>query len=401
MEIKLDIYQTMALAALVLFLGKYLTQKIAVLKKYCIPAAVVGGVIFASIILILRQTGIATVILDVTLQSIFMTIFFTSVGYGASLKTLKEGGVKVMIFLAAVVLLVICQDIVGVLLANVFGISPLLGLCTASVSMIGGHATASAFGPQFENAGITGATTVAIASATFGLVMGGVMGNIVARNLLVKNKIVTPSQKVDASDFFNAEEEKHHLDVEKLVIALGWLFIAAGLGTIVSGWIGNIVIFGKSLIMPSYIGAMLVAALIRNIFDAIKKPFYIEESGTIGSVSLSFFLALALMSLKLWELLELAGPMIALLLAQTILIAFFTYFVIYNVMGKNYDAVVFSSACCGFGMGATPNAMANMDALTTRYGFTEVPYFVVPIVGSLFIDFINSGIITIFANFII
>ncbi|MEG2082609.1 MAG: sodium/glutamate symporter, partial [Oscillospiraceae bacterium] len=310
----------------------------------------------------------------------------------------SRAAISKAIFLVAVVLLVLCQDIVGVVFAGLFGLDPLLGLCTGSISMIGGHATSSAFGPQFEMAGITGATTVAIASATFGLIMGGVMGNVVARKLIIKHKIVTPSEKVGASEMFNKDEEKTHLDVEMLVLALGWLFIAAGLGTIVSGWIGNIMIFGKHLIMPSYIGSMLVAALIRNIFDFMKKPFHVEESNVVGSVSLSFFLALALMSLKLWELLELAGPMLALLIAQTVLIAIFTYFVIFNIMGRNYDAVVFSSACCGFGMGATANAMANMDALTTRYGFTEVPYFVVPIVGSLFIDFINSGIITIFTN---
>lgn len=398
MKISLDVYQTMALAAIVLFMGKYLTRKVDILRKYCLPAAVVGGVIFATLILVLRQSGMAQVTLDTSLQTIFMTVFFTSVGYGASLKTLKEGGIKVAVFLFAAVLLVLCQDIVGVTLAKVFGLSPLLGLCTASVSMVGGHATASAFGPQFEAAGIVGATTVAVASATFGLVMGGVLGNVVARKLLLKNKIVTPSQQTDAQGISEKEYKRHHLDVEKLVTALGWLFIAAGLGTIVSGWLGNVVLFGKNLIMPSYIGAMLVAAVIRNIFDGFKKSFLVEESSTIGSVSLSFFLALALMSLKLWELFELAGPMIALLVGQTILTAIFTYFVIFNIMGRNYDAVVFSSASCGFGMGATANAMANMDALTNRYGFTELPYFVVPIVGSLFIDFINSGIITIFVN---
>lgn len=396
MEFKLDLFETMALATIVYYLGYYLRVKIKFFSKYCIPAPVIGGLIFAILILTLRLTGSVSITLDTTLQGIFMTAFFTSVGFTASVRVLKKGGAKVFVFLGISILLVILQDLLGSLLAGVFGLSPLLGLCTGSIPMVGGHGTAGSFGPLLEDMGVTGATTVAFASATFGLVVGSFLGGFVAKNLIEKNSLKTPkspgeNHDIPISDFH--EDNTSVLCQKRLMNGVSWLFIAMGIGTIISGLIEDL-----GLTFPSYIGAMLAAAIIRNLCDF--KNIHIEdhEIEAIGSISLSFFLAMALMGLKLWELFDLALPMIVMLIAQTILMGGFAYFITYRIMGKDYEAAVFASANCGFGMGATPNAVANMDALAAKFGPAPTPYFAVPIVGCLFIDFVNSAVITIFIN---
>lgn len=395
MELNLDIFQTMALATIVFYLGLYLKKKIKFLSKYCIPAPVIGGLIFAMLMLVLKITNIATINLDITLQNVFMTAFFTSVGYTASLKILKQGGVKVVIFLFLATLLVVSQDIVGAALAKLFNLDPLLGLCTASIPMIGGHGTAGSFGPLLEEMGVAGATTVSFASATFGLVMGSFIGGYVAKNLVERYKLKTPKESHDksipVSDFH--EDDQAVLCHKRLMNGASWLFLAMGIGSVISIFIQNL-----GLTFPSYIGAMIAAAIIRNICDFRKIELEGKEIETIGGISLSFFLSMALMGLKLWELFDLALPMVVMLFAQALLMGLFAYFITFRVMGKNYDAAVFASANCGFGMGATPNAVANMDALTTKFGFAPTPYFVVPIVGCLFIDFVNSAVITLFIN---
>lgn len=399
MTINFDIYETMALVSLVFYAGKYLRTKLPLLSKYCIPPSVVGGFVFALFMLLLNQTGIATINLDTTLQNIFMTAFFTSIGFTASIKVLKQGGIKVVTFLTLAVLLVILQNVTGVTLASLFNLSPLLGLCTASIPMIGGHGTAGSFGPILEDMGVIGATTVSVASATFGLIMGSIIGGLVARNLILRHKLHTvhdenaPTPPEEVGDY---NEENHNiLSFKRLMTGACFLFIAMGLGSIVSK-----LIQASGLTFPSYIGAMLVAAVIRNLYDFRKQSIVEKEIETLGGLSLSFFLTMALMGLKLWQLFDLALPLVMMLVAQVILVGLFAYIVTYRVMGKNYEAAVFASAICGFGMGATPNAIANMDELTNRYGFVPTPYFVVPIVGCLFIDFVNSAIITIFINFI-
>ena len=399
MELTLDIFQTMALASMVFYLGKYLKTKISILSKYCIPAPVVGGLIFAIVMLIFRLTGFITINLDTTLQNVFMTAFFTSVGFTASIKILKKGGIKVVTFLILSALLVILQNIVGVSLATLFNLDPLLGICTGSIPMIGGHGTAGSFGPILEGMGIAGATTVSFASATFGLVMGSIIGGFIARTLIIRHNLKTPIMGEDNDSSttlgdFN-EDNQDILCHKRLMLGASWIFIAMGIGSVISNFIQGI-----GLTFPSYIGAMLVAAIIRNICDATNTELVEKEIENIGGISLSFFLSMALMGLKLWELLDLAIPMVVMLFAQTILIGLFTYFITFRVMGRDYEAAVFASANCGFGMGATPNAVANMDALSTKFGFAPTPYFVVPIVGCLFIDFVNSAIITLFINII-
>ncbi|WP_294407508.1 sodium/glutamate symporter [uncultured Clostridium sp.] len=399
MEFNFDIYETMALVSIVFYIGKYMRTKFSILSKYCIPPSVVGGFIFALLILILKLINIATINLDTTLQNIFMTAFFTSIGFTASLKILKQGGIKVFTFLGLAILLVIFQNILGVSLATLFKLTPLLGLCTGSIPMVGGHGTAGSFGPMLEELGIHGATTVSVASATFGLIMGSIVGGLVARALIHNYKLSTVhdenSQKPPAEVGDYNEENHNILSFKKLTNGACLLFIAMGIGSVVSDLIQK-----SGLTFPSYIGAMLVAAVIRNIYDFRGKQIVEKEIETLGGLCLSFFLTMALMGLKLWQLFDLALPLMMMLLAQVLLVGLFAYFITYRVMGKNYEAAVFASATCGFGMGATPNAIANMDELTNRYGFVHTPYFVVPIVGGLFIDFVNSAIITIFINFV-
>jgi len=395
MELKLDIFQTMALVTVVFYLGTYLRKKVRFLSKYCIPAPVVGGLLFALVMLFLKVANLATIVIDTTLQNLFMTTFFASVGFTASFKILKNGGIKVAMFLGIAVLLVISQDIVGAILAKVFNLNPLLGLCTGSISMIGGHGTAGSFGPLLEELGVNGATTVSFASATFGLVMGSFIGGFVAKNLIENYKLKTPKESKDhsipLSDFH--EDNQAVLCHHKLMNGSAYLFFAMGLGSIISKFIQD-----TGLTFPSYIGAMIAAAIIRNVCDIRKLEIEEKEIEVIGNISLSYFLCIALMGLKLWELFDLALPLVVMLLAQSVLMAIFAYFITFRVMGKDYDASVFASASCGFGMGATPNAVANMDALSAKFGFAPIPYFVVPIVGALFVDFVNSAVITLFIN---
>ena len=395
MTINLDIFETMALATIVFYIGLYLRKKVKLLSKYCIPAPVIGGLLFAVLVLILRITNMAMINLDITLQSVFMTAFFTSVGYTASLKVLKKGGLKVGIFLALATVLVILQDVLGASLATVFNLDPLLGLCTGSIPMVGGHGTAGSFGPLLEEMGVAGATTVSFASATFGLVMGSFIGGFVAKNLIERKNIDTPKHSEDhslpLSDFH--EDNQAILCHKRLMNGVAWIFLAMGIGSIISKFIQDL-----GLTFPSYIGAMVAAAVIRNICDFRKVELEDKEIETIGGISLSFFLAMALMGLKLWELFDLALPMVFMLIAQALLMGFFAYFITFRIMGKDYDAAVFASANCGFGMGATPNAVANMDALTVKFGYAPTPYLVVPIVGCLFIDFVNTAVLTLFIN---
>ncbi|MDY5912924.1 MAG: sodium/glutamate symporter [Inconstantimicrobium porci] len=397
MNIKLDIFETMAIATFVFYLGQFLRKKIKFLSKYCIPAPVIGGLLFAILVLSLRLTGTMTITLDTTLQPLFMTAFFTTVGYTASLKILKQGGIKVFIFLILATILVALQDTLGVALAKLFGLDPLLGLCTGSIPMVGGHGTSGSFGPLLENMGIAGATSVSFASATFGLVMGSFIGGFVAKRLIDKHNLKTPKEnhekEIPLSDFH--EDDAAILCHKRLMNGAAWIFFAMGLGSVISKLIQD-----TGLTFPSYIGAMLAAAVIRNICDFRHIQMEEKEIEALGGISLSFFLSMALMDLKLWELFALAIPMVVMLIAQAILMGAFAYFITYNVMGRNYDAAVFASANCGFGMGATPNAVANMDALTAKFGFAPTPYFVVPIVGCLFIDFVNSAVITFFINII-
>ncbi|MGH4138961.1 sodium/glutamate symporter [Clostridium sp.] len=398
MTFKLDMVQAAALAVVVLFIGQKIKNKLTFLEKYCIPAPVIGGLIFAVITLILKLTNVLVFDMDITLQKLFMTAFFTTIGFTASLKLLKKGGKGVFIFLGISVVLVILQDVTGVTLAKMFGLNPLIGLSTASVPMVGGHGTAGAFGPVFEKAGAVGASTVAMASATFGLIMGSVIGGPLGKRLIEKKNLSYPMKTIKSAAAKEAavtkEETGKRMIPENFMGAISQILLAMGIGTIIS-----MLLEKTGMTFPVYIGAMFAAAIIRNISDSTSSfKVNLDEIDMIGGISLSIFLSMALMGLKLWQLADLAIPLIVMLLAQTILLGLFAYFITFNLMGRDYEAAVMCSGNCGFGMGATPNAMANMGAMTEKYGHAPSAFFIVPLVGSLFIDFCNAGIITTFMN---
>lgn len=394
MTLTLDMIQSMALAVVILMGGQAIRKRVSFLERFCIPAPVIGGIIFALFTLAMKQTGVLEFQFDTTLQKVFMTAFFTTVGFTASFKLLKKGGKQVMIFLILAVVLVCMQNVVGVGFAKVFGINPLIGLSTGSVPMTGGHGTSGAYAPVFENAGATGANAVAMASATFGLIAGSLIGGPLGKRLIEKHDLLSKKTSSQVSDAQNETEEVNLVSSSRFLGAACQIIVAMGLGTIVSALLSK-----TGMTFPPYIGAMFAAAIIRNISDA-SSNFKINslEIDVIGETSLSIFLAMALMSLKLWQLADLAGPMLVMLVAQVTLMGLFAYFITFNIMGRDYEAAVMACGHCGFGMGATPNAMANMSALTQKYEVAPAAFFILPLVGSLFIDFFNAAIITGFMN---
>lgn len=394
MTLSLDVYQTAALAVFVYALGSFVKKKIPFFNKYCIPASVIGGMLFACLTLTLNLTGTMTVVTDTTLQNIFMTLFFTSVGYTASLKLLKKGGVQVLLFLLVSTGLIVMQNLAGVSLGSLLGLDPLMGLCVGSVPLVGGHGTAGAFGPMLEQEfGIAGASTVSVSVATFGLIIGGILGGPVAKRRIRKHSLTPENTQVQKQE--NGDVTKKQDTPEDFMKAFFVLFVAAGIGSVISNLIQK-----TGITFPSYIGSMLAAALLRNLSDTTDKLNIAENIvSLLGNACLTLYLAMALMSLRLWELANLALPMLVILVTQTVLMALFSYFLVFWVMGRNYEAAVMSSAACGFGMGATPNAIANMQAITDVCGPAPRAFFVVPLVGSLFVDFVNSAILTMFINF--
>ncbi len=393
MKIQLDMYQTLAAAVLVLLLGSYLRKKINILEKFCIPAPVIGGLLFAIFTCVCYTTGIIEFSFDDTLREVCMVFFFTSVGFQANLKVLKSGGKSLLVFLALVITLIFSQNLLAIGLSKVLGLNPLIGMCTGSIPMVGGHGTAGAFGPVLEDFNIKGATTICTAAATFGLITGSLVGGPIGKRLIEKKNLMYNVPAEDDS-LLVEDEEKHQRHTNMYAAAVFQLILAIGLGTIFSYFLTM-----TGLTFPIYIGAMLAAALMRNITEySGNGTIHMGEINDLGGISLSLFLGMAMITLKLWELATLALPLIILLAAQTALICIFTYFVIFNVMGRDYDAAVLSAGTCGFGMGATPNAMANMQAICDRYVPSVKAYLIIPLIGSLFADFINSLVITFFIN---
>lgn len=404
-QISLNMFQTAAIAMMLFVLGRFLTNRVEFLRKCCIPAPVVGGLIFAIVHLCLYLGGIVEFTFDSNVKDFFMTLFFTSVGYTACFRLLKKGGKKVITFLLVAIVMVCLQNVLSSILAGVFGWDLRLGLCTGSIPMVGGHGTAGSYGPLMEGMGIESANVIAIAAATYGLVAGSLMGGPTARGIINKYNLKSTESEtgVELNDMSAADREKaERVDVDAFTNAAILLIVASGLGTLLTAALNGIEInignFHFSFTFPTYIGAMLIAAVIRNFCDAKHIVMPSRALDLWGNVSLSIFLAIALMSVALWQLASVAVAMIAMLAAQTIMMYFYARFVVFNIMGSDYEAAVMTAAFCGFGMGATPNAMANMQAVTKRFGPAPQAYFVVPLVGSLFIDFFNGLIITGFLN---
>jgi ESS family glutamate:Na+ symporter len=401
--IAFDMIQSLALAAVLLFVGYDIRRRVGPLDRYNIPAPVIGGFLFAAVALGLRLGGVARFTFDTTFQTPLMIAFFTTIGLGASLSLLKRGGPQVLLFWGMASVLAILQNIVGFSLAKVLGVQPLLGLIAGSITMTGGHGTGAAFGKLIqEQHQFPGAIALAMAAATFGLVSGGFIGGPIATRLLKRHKL--SSQAGVASKDVAREAAAAPLDAEintepageaptayGLLKSMAIILTAMALGGLLSKWLG------QYMTLPAYIGAMIVAALIRNGAQATG-ALKIEQRHVddLGTIALSLFLAMALMSLNLVELLDLAVPMLVILAAQVVVIALFAYFVCFWLMGRDYDAAVMAGGLCGFGLGATPNAVANMESITEKFGAAPRAFLVVPMVGAFFIDFTNAIIITTF-----
>ena len=393
MKIQLDMYQTLAAAVLVLLLGNYLKKKIYFLQKFCIPAPVIGGLIFAIMTCICYVTGIAEFSFDDTLREVCMVFFFTSVGFQANLKVLKSGGKSLIVFLGLVITLIILQNLTAVGLAKLLNLNPLIGMCTGSIPMVGGHGTAGAFGPVLEDLNIKGATTICTAAATFGLIFGSLIGGPLGKKLIEKHSLLNTAANDDDS-LLVEDEKKHERHTNMYADAVFQLILAIGVGTIFT-----MLLTKTGLTVPIYIGAMLAAALMRNICEYTGiATIHMGEINDLGGISLSLFLGMAMITLRLWELASLALPLVILLAAQVLLIIIFTYVIEFNIMGRDYDAAILVSGTCGFGTGATPNAMANMQAVCDQYVPSIKAYLLIPLVGSLFADFLNSLVITFFIN---
>jgi ESS family glutamate:Na+ symporter len=393
MEIQIDMYQTLALSVVVLMLGQFLKQKINFLEKFCIPSPVVGGLIFSVLTCVLYSTGVVEFTFDDTLREVCMVFFFTSVGFQANLKVLKSGGKALAIFLGLVIALIFMQNLLAVGVSHLIGLDSLVGLCTGSIPMVGGHGTAGAFGPVLEDFNVQGATTICTAAATFGLVAGSLIGGPIGKRLIEKKHLLDTIVTEDDSLLIE-EEKKHERHSNMYAAAVFQLILAVGLGTIISELLTK-----TGLTFPIYIGAMIVAAIIRNVGEYSGKfDIYMGEINNLGGICLSLFLGIAFLVSCL--VLHLGLPLMILLGAQLLLIFLYTYFVVFRVMGKDYDAAVLAAGTCGFGMGATPNAMANMQVLCDRYAPSVKAYLLVPLIGSLFADFINSLVITLFINII-
>ena len=391
-QFALNVYQTTGLAMLLFALGTVLVNKIGFLKKCCIPAPVVGGLLFAILNCALYMGGIVEITFDTTLQAIFMVWFFTSVGYNASFKLLAKGAVAVCIFLALAAGMQVIQNLVGVGLAGVFGLDPRLGLCMGSIPLVGGHGTAASWGPLLEDLGCAGANVVGVAAATYGLCAGSLMGGPVAKSLIAKYNLKSTA-KAEAVD---ADANKVDKDVygKQMMTAFVLLIAAAGVGMYITAFLS------KFITLPSYIGPMIIAVIVRNVADMMNIELPSDAIDASATVCLSIFLSLALMTLKLWQLIDLALPMICILALETVVMFILARFVVFKVMGSDYDAAVLVAGFCGFGMGATPNAMANMQVITEKFGPSPKAYLVVPIVGGMFVDFTNTFILTMFLNFI-
>ncbi|WP_302489177.1 sodium/glutamate symporter [uncultured Mitsuokella sp.] len=416
MNVNLNIYQTLAAAVAVYYVGVLLRIKVPFLRKYCIPAPVVGGILFAVINDILYVNGIWTYKQDTIMQNVCMMLFFTSIGYTASISLIKKGGSLVAKMAVLTAILIVCQNIIGISLAHVFDLSPLMGLATGSIPMVGGHGTSGSFGPVLESVGLDNATTIAFAAATFGLVSGSLLGGPMGELLVRRNHLfsIADEERLDPENSQDevqkleqaAHGERKAIDEEKrtgqsinnyrFMNALAHLLLAMGLGTVVSQFFNSI-----GLIFPGYIGSMLVAAIIRNVADYTHVyKVYQRESEVLGNLGLTIFLSCALMSLKLWQLSDLAIPLMAMLASQVLFIALFVRFVLFRVMGSNYEAAVMAAGTCGFGLGATPNAIANMSVMVERFGPAPTAFFVIPIIGALIVDFVNSSIVTVLINFL-
>jgi ESS family glutamate:Na+ symporter len=416
LQIKFDVLQSAALGAIMYYCGAWIRSKVPILLRLSIPAPAVGGLPVAIIAAILQAKGIVYFAFDSTLQQVFMICFFCTVGMNASYKLALKGGLMVLAFWGVAILTAAIQNTVNIPIAKAFGLSPLMGIIGGSIPMIGGLGTAGAFGALFEDEyGLQGALSAAIACATFGMVAGSLTGGPLGEWIIKLHKIKTPNSLKEESNLINTEEKQEAVLEEVGGIAqvtetrnedkvsgphlmknLAWALVATGLGSALTNYLKK-----AGITLPPYLGAMLVAIIIRNIGD-ISGKYTIDSKaiGMIGDITLALFITMAINSLQLWQLVNLAAPLLVMMLVQILLILFVAYFLVFRLFGKNYDSTVMASGICGFGLGATPNALVCMQAITSKYGYSEKAFFVVPIVGSFLVDIGNASVISIMSGFL-
>ena len=416
---ELDMIQTAGIGALALLVGMILTRKVAFLQKFCVPSPVSGGIIFSLITLILYGWFDVEISFNGTLKDVFMLAFFTSVGFQSDLKVLKQGGKFLVIMLALLVVIIAMQNIMPLGVTKLIGVDPLIGMAAGSISMTGGHGTAGGFASVLESMGLQGAGTIGMAAATFGLISGSMIGGPLAeriiRTKLTHEQMQPQDDEIDpAMAGIESDEASptgrtkristNEQEFQQYAKATYCIILVMGGGTLLS-WL-----FAKTgVTFPTYFGALILAAILRNTigfvsykddgkWEKAEKLLDMERIISVGNICLTLFLGMAMISLKLWELQSLALPLITILVSQVLMMALFAYMVAFPLLGRNYDAAVLCAGLCGFSLGATPNAMANMSAVCYKYRYTVKPFLIVPIIGAMFADLINTGMITLFLN---
>lgn len=404
--------QTAGLGALALVLGMCLTRRVKWLQRFCIPSPVSGGIVFSVVSLMLYKLWNVELVFDGTLKDVFMLVFFTSVGFQSNLKVLRRGGSTLLLMLGVLAFIIVVQNVLPLGIAWIMGVNPLVGMAAGSISMAGGHGTAGGFSAVLEGMGLSGAGTIAMAAATFGLIMGSVTGGPLAERLIrtkltaehlePKDYEVDPAMAGLESDEASPAGRAKHIssneqEFQQYAKATYALLIVVAAGSLMS-WL----LQQTGVTFPTYFGALIVAAIVRNVAESCKltPKMELDKIVSVGNICLSVFLGMAMVSLKLWELESLALPLVVMLVAQVVAMALIAYFVAFNILGRDYDAAVLVAGICGFGLGATPNAMANMSAVCYKYHYTVKPFLIVPIIGAMFVDLINTGFITMFLNWI-
>ncbi|WCE64656.1 sodium/glutamate symporter [Acinetobacter baumannii] len=409
MEFVFNGFYTLISAVIVLLLG-LLVNRIDFLKRYNIPEPVAGGLVAAVVSLLVHTFWGYSIVFSSELQTSFMLVFFASIGLSANFMKLKEGGTALVIFLICVASFIVVQNAVGMSLATLLGLDPLIGLIAGSITLTGGHGTAGAWGEILESQhGIQGALALGMASATFGLIIGGVIGGPLAKLLinrysLAQAKTNAEIQQRDThveqnSDDLAPFENPHQvrlITADNAITTLGMFAACLAFAEFMTGFSK-----GTWFELPTFVWALGGGVILRNILESVLKVDIFDRAiDVFGNASLSLYLAMALLSLKLWQLADLAGPLVVILGAQTLTMALYAAFVTFRVMGKNYDAAVLAAGHCGFGMGATPTAVANMQAITNMYGPSHKAFLIVPLCGAFFVDLINATVIQLMLKFI-
>ncbi len=394
------LFETLAFACLVLLLGFFIVKKVSFFRNYNIPEPVVGGFVIAVILYVLNYTTGISFSFESSLQSAMMLIFFASIGLSADFEKLKKGGRPLIVFILLTGSFIMAQNVFGISIATLVGLNPVYGLIAGSITLTGGHGTGAAWAENLtETFQISGAMELAMACATYGLVMGGIIGGPVAKVLLKKANIQPPKEVEEQTqpvEMFENPTSNRRINVRNMIETLTMLAICLAGGqllyeTLKDSW----------LELPNFVWCLFIGVIIRNIITRVSTYIVNDHAvDVLGNTGLYLFLTVALMSLQLWQLQGLASQVLIVLVLQTVLLILFAMFITFKVMGGDYDAIVLSAGHCGFGLGATPTAVANMQAITDKYGASHKAFLIVPMVGAFFVDILNNVCIKIFVSYL-